>query len=318
MKPARLSFVWMTAAALAFTGSASAAEVVTATREGKQVVVRAGKKEILRYQAEPGEFPRKNIKEAFRRGGYIQSIFSPSGKLLTDDFPPNHIHHHGVWSPWTKTEFEGRQPDFWNMGDGKGRVDFVSMDGSWAKDGRVGFKVSHRFVDMTAKPEKAALLETWEVGVAAEENHHVIDIAITQTCAGESPLKLPEHHYGGLGFRGNRMWDGAGNCKFLGASGETDRNKLNTSKQSWCWIGGQVDGGTCGVVILCHPSNFRAPQPVRAHPTEPFFCYAPQQGGDMEITPAKPYRARYRIIAADGEPDAAAIGKWAAAYAEVK
>jgi hypothetical protein len=129
-------------AAIAFLLLPAAAENVTATREGKQVIVRAGKKEVLRYQAEPGEFPRKDIKEIFRRGGYLQSIHTPSGKLVTDDFPPNHVHHHGVWSPWTKTEFEGRKPDFWNMGGGTGRVDFVVLDEVWQKDGRAGFKAT--------------------------------------------------------------------------------------------------------------------------------------------------------------------------------
>lgn len=309
---------WGLAAVAMLGWHASAAEPVTALREGKQMVVRAGEKEILRYQAEPGELPRKDIKEIFTRGAYIQSIHTPAGKQVTDDFPPNHIHHHGVWSPWTKTEFEGRQPDFWNMGDGKGRVEFVSLGETWAKDGKVGFKTNHRFVDMTAKPEKVALLETWNVGVSAEEKAYFIDIDITQTCATDSPLKLPEYHYGGLGFRGNRVWDGAGNLKLLAASGLTDRNKVNSSKEAWCWVGGKVDGDLCGVVILCHPSNFRAPQPVRVHPTEPFFCYAPQQGGAMEIVPGKPYQARYRIIVADGEPDAAALKKWAEDYAKVK
>lgn len=290
------------------------AETVTAAREGKQVVIRAGKNEVLRYQAEPGDFPRKDIKEIFRRGGYLQSIHTPSGKLVTDDFPPNHVHHHGVWSPWTRTEFEGRKPDFWNMGEGTGRVEFAALDEVWQKDGRAGFKATHRFIDMTAKPEKVALLETWEVSVSSGDKRHVIDMTLTQTCAGGSPLKLPEYHYGGLGFRGNWAWNGEGNCRFLTASGLTDRLKVNSSKEPWCWVGGKVDGDTCGVVILCHPANFRAPQPVRVHPAEPFFCYAPQQGGDMAIEPGKPYVARYRLIVADGEPDAAAIAAWAAEY----
>lgn len=298
--------------------SASAAEPLTAVKGGTQMVIRSGKREILRYQAEPGELPRKNIKEIFRRGGYIQSLFSPAGKLVSDDFPPNHIHHHGIWSPWTKTEFEGRQPDFWNMGDGKGRVDFVSLGETRAKDGTVGFQAKHRFVDMTVKPEKIALLETWDLSARSDGGRNIIDLTITQTCATDSPLKLPEYHYGGLGFRGNRAWDGAANCKFLTASGVTDRLKVNTAREPWCWIGGKVDGATCGLTILCHPSNFRAPQPVRVHPTEPFFCYAPQQGGAMEIVPGKPYVARYRIIVTDGEPDPAAAGKWAEEYAAVK
>lgn len=295
----------------------SAADEVVAVREGKQIVVRSGDKEILRYQAEPGEFPRKDIPEIFRRGGYLQAIYTPSGKRITDDFAVGHTHHHGVWSSWTKTEFEGRHPDFWNMGDGKGRVDFVSVE-PWGKNAVAGFKANHRFIDMTAKPEKVVLLESWSVTATTDGKRNVIDIAIEQNCAGPAPLTLPEYHYGGIGFRGNAAWNGAGNCRFLTASGLTDRLKVNTAKEPWCWIGGKVDGETCGVTILCHPSNFRAPQPIRAHPEEPFFCYAPQQGGAMEIVPGKPYVVRYRLIVADGEPDAKAAAKWAEEYAAVK
>ncbi len=60
------------------------------------------------------------------------------------------------------------------------------------------------------------------------------------------------------------------------------------------------DGALAGVTILCHPENFRFPQPMRVHPTEPFFCYAPQQLGEMAIEPGKPYVSRYQIIIADG------------------
>jgi hypothetical protein len=314
MKPILPALLASTLAVL----SSHAAESLSARKEGNQMVVRAGDREILRYQAEPGELPRKDIKEIFRRGGYIQALRSPSGKLVNDDFPPNHIHHHGIWSPWTKTEFEGRQPDFWNMGDGKGRVDFVSIGETWAKDGKVGFQAEHRFVDMTAKPEKVALLENWNLSVASDGKRNIIDLTITQNCAAGSPLKLPEYHYGGLGFRGNRAWDGAANCKFLTASGITDRNKVNTAREPWCWMGGKVDGETCGVTFLCHPSNFRAPQPIRVHHAEPFFCYAPQQGGAMEIVPGKPYIARYRIIVSDGEADPSASKKWAEEYAAEK
>jgi hypothetical protein len=305
-------------AALAAVVLPAAAENVSAIWDGKQIVVRTGDKEILRYKNQSEDLPRKDIKEIFKRGGYIQSIYTPSGKLVIDDFPPNHLHHHGVWSAWTKTEFEGRTPDFWNMGDGKGRVDFLMFDRVWDEEGRGRFKVGHKFVDMTVKPEKTALYEKWDVTVSSADKQYLIDMTITQTCATNSPLKLPEYHYGGLGFRGNRAWDGAANCKFLTASGLTDRLKVNTAKEPWCWVGGKVDGGTCGVAIFCHLSNFRAPQPIRVHPTEPFFCYAPQQGGMMAIEPGKPYVARYRLVVADGEPDKAALDKLATEYAAVK
>ena len=51
-----------------------------------------------------------------------------AGRVITGDYPPDHIHHHGVWFAWTKTEFEGRHPDFWNMGDGTGTVEFAARE----------------------------------------------------------------------------------------------------------------------------------------------------------------------------------------------
>lgn len=297
-------------ATLACVSTIRAADEVTATREGKQVIIRAGAREILRYQAEPGDLPRPEIPKAYLRGGYIQSIHTPSGRLITDDFPSNHLHHHGVWNPWTKTEFEGRQPDFWNMGKATGRVEFVALDSVWQKDGKAGFQARHQFVDLTAKPAKVALLETWAVSVTFADQRYIIDFASTQTCATDSPLRLPQYHYGGFGFRGNGAWQGAENCKLLSASGLTDRTKLNTSRESWCWVGGMIDGEVCGVTILSHPENFRFPQPVRIHPEEPFFCFAPQQLGEMAIAPGTKYTARYRLVIKDGNPDAKAAGAW--------
>src|SRR5687768_5707565 len=121
-------------------GNAIAGPAVTAKREGTQVVFRAGDREMFRYQGEPAPLPRADIKEAFLRGGYLHPLLTPSGKLVSDDYPPKHIHHHGVWWAWTKTEFEGRHPDFWNMGDNKGRVEFVALDEVWEKDGAAGLK----------------------------------------------------------------------------------------------------------------------------------------------------------------------------------
>jgi hypothetical protein len=81
-------------------------------------------------------------------------------------------------------------------------------------------------------------------------------------------------------------------------------------------IGGEVDGQTCGVTILCHPENFRFPQPVRANPDDPFFCYAPQLMGKMEIVPGQKYISRYRLIVMDGIPDAKQANAWWETYAD--
>lgn len=292
---------------------APSAEAVKAQREGSTLKLTVDDKTVFRYQAEPSALPRPDIKPIFQRGGYIHPVFSPSGKLVTDDYPANHIHHHGIWSPWTKTEFAERKPDFWNMGDGKGRVEFVALDGFWSGPVHAGFEARHRFMDLTAPEPVNALNELWQVKlfhIKGNTNAYwVFDFTSSQQCATTNALKLPKYHYGGLGFRGNWAWNGKDNTYFLTSEGETDRVKGNETRGRWCHISGLVDGQRTGVAILGHPKNYRAPQPMRINPTEPFFCFAPQQLGDMEIKPGEVYTMKYRFIVADGAPDAKELNR---------
>lgn len=295
----------------AASGRMSAGGVMTRRDQGKVKIIFAGaggsSRPLLDYQAEPGAFPRDDIKPAFRRGGYLHPIYTPSGKLVTDDFPSNHIHHHGVWWAWTNTEFAGRKPDFWNMGEGKGRVEFVSLDDTWSGPVQGGFRARHRFVDLTPPQPVTALTETWEVRAYAapsdSTNFWILDLISEQQCATTEALKLPANRYGGVGVRGNWAWNGKDKAMFLTSEGETDRDRGNTTRGRWCDMGGLVDGSRAGIAILCHPENFRAPQPMRLHPTEPFFNFAPQQAGDMEIQPGEKYVSRYRFVVHDGPLD---------------
>jgi hypothetical protein len=291
---------------------------VEMSRDGDRLTFTAGGKEILQYQGEKTPLPQ-GYDPAFRRGGYIHPVYSPGGKLVTDDYPPKHKHHHGIWSPWTKTVFEGRHPDFWNMGDKTGTVEFIGIDAAWG--GRIvgGFAARHRMVDLSAKPEpKPAIDEAWTVRVyrplSGAKPAYVLDWMSTQNCATSSPLVLPKYHYGGLGYRGNRQWEDKKNCFFLTSEGK-DRSSGNETTGKWCWVGGNVDGQMTGVTFLCHPDNFRFPQGMRLNPDEPFFCYCPSQGGEWSIEPGKPYVARYRIVVADGPADAKEIERWWNDYA---
>jgi hypothetical protein len=206
------------------------------------------------------------------------------------------------------------------MGQSKGRVEWA---GSVWGAGLYGIEVTgqHRFIDMTIDPEAVVLSEGWRITVGVREwprRVYVINLVSTQTCATNQPLVLPQYHYGGLGVRGNEGWTGETGCLFLTASGQTNRLAANQTRGSWCWMGGQVEGRIAGMTILCHPSNDRFPQPMRIHPTEPFFCYAPPQLGEMRIEPGKPYVARYRIVVADGCPTMREAEQWWADYAATK
>ena len=292
--------------------SADVAGGVDVSNYGGTLAFRVDDRPVFQYHAVKTMLPRPDIDSRFERGGYIHPVFTPSGKLVTDDYPPNHVHHHGIWAAWTSTRFQGRTPDFWNMGDLTGTVIPAGLDTAWGGPVHGGLRTRHQYVDLSADHPTPVLQETWEVQVfnAREgvDPYWIFDLNVVHTTATDSALILPEYRYGGVGFRGNRNWDGAENTFFLTSEGK-DRSNGHATRGRWVHVGGYVDGQLAGVAILDHPENFRAPQPMRIHPTEPFFNYAPSQAGDWAIRPGEPYVARYRFIVSDGPPDSTEINR---------
>ena len=278
----------------------------------------------LGYRLDRSAVPRTDIKPEILRAGYIHPVFSPAGNLVTDDYPSNHVHHHGIWAPWTKTKFQGRSPDFWNMQNKTGFEDLVALDRTWSGPVHGGLEARLRSVDLTAPTPVTALNSTWQLTVyavpaaASAKPVRMFDLTVTHAAATSDALELPQYHYGGFGLRGSGAWNGPGDAaRFLTSEGLTDRIKGNDSRARWCYLGGAVTpaGDLAGTAVLGHPDNFRAPQPVRLHPNMPYFSFVPQQLGAFSIEPGKPHVARFRFIVTDGAPDRAFLDACWQAYA---
>ena len=269
-------------------------------------------KAAFSYQMDKEALPRPDIKPEYKRAGYLHPIHTVAGTIVSDDYPPQHVHHHGIWTPWTKTSFQGRAPDFWNMGAKTGTVEFVALDRTWTGPVHGGFVARHKFVDLSAPAPVTALHETWEVTgydvpATASTPLRVFEVVVTQECATSDPLILPKYHYGGFGFRGRGEWLGKEKANFLTSEGTTDRVKANHERMRWVHLWGALPSGPAGLTVLGHPDNFRAPMPVRVHPNEPYVSFIPSQLGEWRIEPGKPYVARYRFVAFDGAPDRARL-----------
>ncbi|MCF8452848.1 MAG: PmoA family protein [Pedobacter sp.] len=290
------------------SGSASKADVLLTEAEAKFTV---NGKQVIGLQTGKKDLPAE-IEPVFLRGGYIFPVLSPSGLSVADDYPLNHKHHHGIWAAWTKTEFEGRKPDFWNMADKTGTVLFKEIKNTEAGSVFASSESVNEYYDLSVSPNKKVLDENWMIKVynteGDEKPYYVFDLELRQQLSSASVLKLPEYLYGGVGFRGNGEWNGKDNAYFLTSEGK-DRSNGHATTSKWVHISGNIGGKHSGISILSHPDNFRSPQPMRIHPSEPFFCYAPSQKGDFEISPEKEYVARYRFIIYDGVPEAAFINR---------
>ena len=291
---------------------------VEAKTEGEDVSFSHGTRTLLRYRGGRGELRAGVTREEYRRAGYIHPIFTPDGRMISDDQPADHRHHHGVWAAWTKTEIDGRHPDFWNVGDKTGGVQFESLDEVWSGAAFAGLRAKNRYIDLTAAAPTTALLESWELRVypvLGASGSTLFDLELVQERTGTTPLILDEYRYGGVGFRGSEQWLPKANLACLTSEGK-ERESGNGTPARWVRVSGNVDGQPAAMVMYGHPSNFRAPQPMRLNPDQPFFCWAPPVAGRFEIKPGEPYVARYRFAAFGRVPDAAEIERLWNDYAE--
>lgn len=289
--------------ALVSMGNAALDAAVAVERDGVVTLSVAGKA-AAGFVGVVTELPRADIASVFLRGGYLHPLITPTGNVVSGDYPTSHAHHHGVWTAWTSTIFQGRKPDFWNMGARKGKVDCKDVGLTWSGPVHAGLEAENEHTDLTSGQPVAALDELWTVKVfASGGTHHLIDLVSQQSMAGDGDLVLPEYIYGGLGIRGRSEWDDPKNVFFLTSEGITDRAQANSKPARWIAMYGAAGDGKAGIAILGHPENFRAPQPVRVNPEAPFLSFAPQIAGEMKISHGEEYRSAYRFVAFDGEPD---------------
>ena len=310
-------------ATVVFVAQSVAADI-QAEKLGAVLRFSIGGKAICDYQMEPGDVP-EGVNAIFKHGAHLHPVYSPTGKLVTGNHQPDHPWQRGIWLAWTKTEFGDSHPDFWNMGKADPKtggslpaeVRFVKLDKSWGGAEGGGFISEHVFLDHSHAPDQKVLNETWEVNVSQKALDgvpaNIIDLTSTQTCATDKPLKMPKYHYGGLGVRGQPLWNPVDAVTMLTSEGH-DRKSGDSTKARWVYLGGEVDDAPTGIAVLIHPSNFRFPQPLRLNPKNPQLCIAPSQDGDWAIEPGKPYITKYRLLVFDGKPDAKWIDQQWKAY----
>lgn len=295
--------------------AAAAAAVVC--REGPGMVeLLCRDRPVLRYHTAVVE-PPPGIDPVFRRSGFIHPVWTPEGRVVTADFPADHAHQHGLFCAWVKTTFEGRAVDFWNQAGQTGRVEHVRLVGLRNGPDSAEFTVELRHTDLTAPGgPRSVLRELWTVRGRDVPQGFLFDIDSRQTCIADSPLVVQEYHYGGMAFRGADAWfarQGQAAFQFLTSEG-LGRIEGNHTRPRWVAAHGEIDGAECGIAILGHPENFRHPEPVRLHPTKPYFVFAPCVLGEFRLQPGVEHRARYRYYVYDGPLDREAIEQVWEAY----
>ncbi|MDR8390077.1 PmoA family protein [Aliifodinibius sp. S!AR15-10] len=291
--------------------TADTEKAVHFTDDGESLTLQVDEKRVLSYRYAPMA-PPEGVSDLYTRSGYIHPLWTPEGEVLTRIQPSDHYHHYGIWNPWTHTEFEGREIDFWNLGDGEGTVRHKSIPQTIEGDVYGGFEALLNHVDLKAPSgEKVTLNEKWEVkvwNVDPENDVWLIDFVSTLNPASESPLTIKAYRYQGFSLRATEKWND--DTATLLTSKGMNKSNGNGTRARWTDINGVSDtqSGSSGILFMTHPGNQNFPEQLRIWPTganngegNVYFNFNPAQEQDWKLNPGNSYSLKYRMMVYDGK-----------------
>ena len=91
---------------------ASAQMSLVENPEDGTLTVKDGKADVLTYRF--GDQIGEGIDPVQTRSCYIHPLYSLDGKPLTDDFPADHLHHHGLFWTWPVVKTRGQDTQTWH------------------------------------------------------------------------------------------------------------------------------------------------------------------------------------------------------------
>ena len=276
-------------------------QTVNVSDDGSHLNVKVAGKPVLTYNHEIVKAPKRD-EAYYDKSGYIHPLYTPSGKVITDDFNPDHAHQHGIMFSWRKIVFEGRENNGWDQKSQLGEVSHKKVNSYTGGPvfGEIDTSIEH--IDLTKKSGPVTMLdESWRIRVYALDEQFLFDIESIQNCATDLPVTIDKIHYGGMTIRGYAGWHSDHSHDYLTSEGKNKDNG-NQSRPDWVEMYGPLADETAGVAIFSDPANFRSPQPVRLHPKMPYFCFAVASLDPFVIQPGKPYVSRYRFYVHDGKP----------------
>lgn len=265
---------------------------------------------VLSYQMTKEPVP-SGIKEAYSKSGFIHPIQSPSGQILSRIQPEDHYHHYGIWGPYARATIGGKEVDFWNLGDEKGRVDFSRVLSKKQAGGAAELTVRQHHVDLKASAaSQIAMEEDLRIKVKpADKGRYFVDYTSTLQTDIAGGILLDDYRYGGgIGFRATEVW-GDANSTILTSEGK-DRATADGSNARWILVTGQSDhsSGKSGILFMSHNTNQAHPEPLRVWPPgqyegkgNVFIEFCPIRHTSWEIQPGKRYSLTYRMLVFDGE-----------------
>jgi len=330
--------------ALAFTacGRLEAAEKslpepMKTIEKDEGIIVAEADREVLFYRRKAAEYNRKVIAAVDKyardtlseilkrfdeksRPHYIHPLYGLDGELLTEDYPFDHLHHHGIFWAWHQVYVGDKSMgDGWELKDIWWDVADVQVVpdslGSAGLRATVFWKSPH-FKDSKGI-DKPFVKEVSTIRVhRAEGDIRRIDFEISLLALAEGVRIGGSDNVKGYGGFSVRLKIPDKGFTFTGTNGQVKPKNTAVEAGPWLDFSGDLrgDGKICGVAVLCHKSIPGYPRPWilrrRNSMQNPVF-----PGREpVPLSMSEPLVLRYRLILHRGEIARADLDKLQAQY----
>lgn len=206
---------------------------------------------VLTYRF--GEQLKDGVDARFARSTYIHPLYSLDGRELTADFPPDHLHHHGLFWGWPVVKVRGVTTSNWEVGSPSLRQHFVRWLRRDVAEGvaTLGVENVWKLGESEAVAQEIVTIRVQPASPAGR----AIDLELSITAVG-GPLELrgtPDQSkgYGGLCFRSSPL--------LKGARMTTDKGALEEDIANAPFLWADISTDELGISIFVAPGHPNAP-----------------------------------------------------------
>lgn len=285
----------------------------TITDTGQKIELIEDGKKVLEYQKKP-----KNLAGRYVCSNYIHPLYDLNGNVVTEESPPDHPYHRGVFWAWHQLYVDNKR-----LGDGWTNdsisQEVVDVTSEKAKD-RINLKMDVIWRSMVLADGKPFLDEKTRITVyMPEAGIRKIDFEI-KLKALMTGLQLggsaDQKGYGGFCVR-MRLPDG---LIFSSDNGQVTPQEMQIKAGPWMDFSGRFGTGNeiSGITILCHPDMPDYPEPwiLRQKGSMQNVVFPGQER--INIPTDNPIVLRYRLLIHNGNAGNLNIPQLQQEYAKEK
>ncbi|MFZ2053899.1 MAG: DUF6807 family protein [Candidatus Aminicenantales bacterium] len=284
-----------------FLGMAAQAQFTFVEDPAKgTLTVRDGKFEVLTYRF--GDQLNSGVDPKYTQSCYIHPLYSLDGRVLTDDFPADHFHHHGLFWVWPVVRTQGLSTSTWEPKLPRLRQHFVRWLKREAANGAFVLSVENVW-KVDEKETVAKEILTLRIH-RADRTARAIDLELMIEAVDE-PLEIqgtPDQNkgYGGLCFRGAPL--------FTGATITTDTGVLKEDAVNRPFRWADLSNGELGISIFVSPDHPGFPTKWMIRNSYAGIINASWPGLEpVVLKPGEPVILRYRIYIHRGDAEAGEV-----------